>query len=120
MRASRAFVLCYAASAAVAGCVPLPALDFNVRSTWRERPEQRGRSLEVITGVLLGWSDETRVRAPLDAEDDLLVEHAHGAGPFAFADEGLPCADLELCRWERDERSAALERAGALADEELP
>jgi hypothetical protein len=130
MRGSCAFVVCLSASAAICGCVQLPALGFSVRSTWRTHPEHDGRSVELITGVLLGWSGRNGTLAPLDvAADELTAEQEEAVlehdldpatPPLAFADDALPCTDAELCRWELDERNAALERSGTRSEQESP
>jgi hypothetical protein len=125
MRVSCAFVVYVSAAAALAGCVQLPALDFQLRSTWRAHPQHDGRSLEVIAGVLLGWAGGNRTLAPIDAASDALDAEAQAALGFApdasppSADDAMPCADVEVCRWESDARSAALERA-ARSEQELP
>jgi hypothetical protein len=100
---------------ALTGCVQLPALDFHVRSTWRARPEQHARAVELLAGVLLGWSGGGRAHAPIEVpgQEDLELD----ARSRAYGDDVAPCFDAELCRWEHDERSAALERSATL---ELP
>jgi hypothetical protein len=130
MRRSRRFAIYLSVSAALTGCVQLPALGFSVRSTWRTHAEHDGRSVELITGVLLGWSGGNGTLAPFDAAADELTAEREDAvlehdvdpmlPPIAFADDAVPCADAELCRWELDERNAALERSGTRSEQESP
>jgi hypothetical protein len=130
MRASCGFVMCSLASAALAGCVQLPVLGFSVRSTWRTHPEHDGRSVELVAGVLLGWSGGNRTFAPFDVaadeltaeQEDAVLEHDVDPAlpPLALADDALPCADVELCRWELDERNTALERSATRSEQESP
>ena len=130
MRGSCGLVVCLSASAALSGCVQMPVLGFSVRSTWRTHPEHDGRSVELIAGVLLGWSGGNASFAAFDVaadelsaeQEDAVLEHDIDPTlpPIAFADDAVPCADVELCRWELDERNAALERSGTRSEQESP
>jgi hypothetical protein len=111
MRLSRTLAVLLLVAPALGACIPLPAVDLAVRSTWRQRPEQNGRAVELLAGVMLGWAGGTRRRASAGVFAADGFDEAPTSLALAVADDVTPCADAELCRWELDARDAALTRA---------
>jgi hypothetical protein len=87
-------------------CAPLPTVGFGVRSIWRAREQQNGRTIDLLAGVNIGWAGNRRHTDPITPAD------AAPAAALGLDALEAPCAELVFCRWEDDQRRAALAREG--------
>jgi hypothetical protein len=92
------------------GCVQLPSIGVGVRSTWRAREHPAGRTVELLTGVTIGWAGARRGARAAQVEESMRPAREGDASALGQAE--LPCAEAVFCRWEDDQRRAAFAREG--------
>jgi hypothetical protein len=108
MRAPRQLPSLVSLGLCLCGCVQLPTVGFGVRSSFRTSARPLSRSVELLTGMTVGWSGARR-EALAVAVDDRATEI--NAAPIVEAAQA-PCAAPVFCDWEIDQRRAALAREG--------
>ena len=92
------------------GCAPLPTVGLGVRSSWRASERPARRTVDLLTGVTIAWAGTARASQPTAIADD--APRPTTTTHTTFEHTELPCAEAVFCRWEDDQRRAALVREG--------